>query len=172
MICGFRSLQEIRKSGKKRRKCNQKSDPEIPVTWPLEKKAKKSKPKSKKKQTKKQKKTVHENRFVYWPKKHKKKAKNKQKNSKQHDNRFIPMWFAFFCILHYILQYLGDYPLKMLFFPHFSLHFFRFFVCIHCFCFFVYIALGGRFFHRFFFFFVFAFPIPFLEPAKDRDHKS
>ena len=37
MICGFRSLQEIRKSGKKkRRKCNRKSDPEIPVTSWLE----------------------------------------------------------------------------------------------------------------------------------------
>ena len=90
MICGFRSLQEIRKSGKKRRKCNQKSDPEIPVTWPLEKKQKKANQKAKKNKQKSKKK--QSTRIaLYIDQKSIKKAKNKQKNSKQHDNRFIPM---------------------------------------------------------------------------------
>ena len=67
---------------------------------------------------------------------------------------------------------MGDYPLKLLFFPHFSLHFFRFFVYI-VFAFFFYIALGGRFFHRFFFalFLLFQFHFWNLPKTGTTNHK-
>ena len=78
----------------------------------------------------------------------------------------------FFCILHYILQYLGDYPLKLLFFHIFHYIFSAFSFTL--FLLFFYIALGGRFFHRFFFalFLLFQFHFWNLPKTGTTNHKA